>query len=345
MTPDLTAPYPVAYALLDGQVKLERQFILDQAYLKEGDVAFVGGSLIEGTGNRYSDVDVHVITNRLLKERELVLSKHYRVLSPDRSMLSGLSPDAEVFLIHTVVPDTHVKVDIEYRTRLEVESIATDIDVVFEYACRSLVLLTKYMATRDMAFLHRLFNSLPLAGDDSLTRLRQRVDESRFRYLMYRWKASDFAVLLDLLGAWEQGELVRCADLARENMVTQFHAFTHLCGNTNYHRKWILTYARKYMHSPNLYERFVALLTASAGQTDQALRDYILDTLDLVDSIYAESSDLIGRIPRCPTSREACMQLDDLLRLDVGSYSEMEIAYRKKAYAYPGSPTRAWFQP
>lgn len=36
------------YSLLGGSVHLSSDFILDNAYLVDGDAAFVGGSLIEG---------------------------------------------------------------------------------------------------------------------------------------------------------------------------------------------------------------------------------------------------------------------------------------------------------
>ncbi|CAQ84650.1 MULTISPECIES: hypothetical protein [Photorhabdus] len=220
--------------MLNGGLVLTLKFIFDNAYLKDSDAAFLGGSLIEGIGNRYSDIDVHVVTEKLLLEKDIEPKRHYRVLSSNRSILTGKNPEDEVFLIHTVIPGSHVKVDIGYRTIQEIERLASVVQETFDYAVRSLVLLTKYMDNRNMAFIHRLFNSIELCGVDRLDGLRQQIGKHRFEYLMYRWKASDFSVLLDLLGAWESKDWIRCADMARENMVTQFQAYTHLCGNTHY---------------------------------------------------------------------------------------------------------------
>ena len=332
------------FSLLGGSVVLPRQFVLDNAYLREGDSAFAGGSLIEGIGNRYSDVDVHVITDTLLQEKEIAPQRHYRVLSPDRSILTGQSPEAEVFLIHTVIPGSHIKVDIEYRTWAEIDKLAASVRETFDYATESLVLLTKYMNARDMAFIHRLFKSPALRGDMGLERVKAAIGALKFSYLMYRWKASDFSVLLDILGAWEDGDWVRCADLARENMVTQFQAYTHLCGNTNYHRKWIITYARRTSVDEKALTRYLELLTASCGTEEARLKAYILETIDFVDEVFAASHRALLAQPAFPSGVTACEAIDEYLRLEAEDYSDMEVAYRKKAYGVIGLPTRAWFK-
>ncbi|MFV8907666.1 hypothetical protein ABQ333_20765 [Serratia fonticola] len=329
--------------MLDGELILPLQYIFDNAYLKKSDAAFIGGSLIENTGNNYSDVDVHVITETLLREKDIELGRHYRVLSSDRSILTGSKPSEDVFLIHTVVPGSHVKVDIEYRTLVDIEKLAAKVRETFDYAVQSLVLLTKYMDNREMAFIHRLFNSIDLCGDDSLNRLRHQIGKHRFEYLMYRWKASDFAVLLDLLGAWEREDWVRCADMARENMVTQFQAYTHLCGNTHYSRKWIITYAKRYTNEVSLFERYITLLMANCGLSSESQREYILSTIDFVDEIFKASHEILKLEPSFPSGSSACASIDEYFKTAIDTYSEMEKEYRKKAYGISRQPTRNWF--
>ncbi len=341
-----SAPPSDTFELLGGTLQLPRSFVLQNAYLRDGDGAFVGGSLIEGTGNRFSDVDVHVVTERLRLESEIDMRRHYRVLSPDRSILAGDSPQAPVFLIHTVVPQTHVKVDIEYRTTADVDALADGVDQVFAYAVRSLMLLTKYMAARDMAFIHRLFRSQDLCGSPALDGLRTRIGMRRFQYLLYRWKASDFSVLLDILGAWEEGDLLRCADMARENMVTQFHAYTHLCGSTNYHRKWIIKYACRCGVEEALLARYLHLLGAECGGEPQRSADYILAVLDFVDELFAAGAQrLQADYPEVSSGPDACAAIDALARSQQEEYSQMEVDYRKKAYGAAGRATRSWFAP
>ncbi|AEG94250.1 hypothetical protein [Ramlibacter tataouinensis] len=330
--------------LLQGALRLPVPFVLENAYLRPGDGAFIGGSLIEGIGNAYSDIDVHVITERLRQGHEIDVRRHYRVLTPDRSILKGSDPASEVFLIHTVVPGTHVKVDIEYRTLSEVEALARELGETFAYATRSLMLLTKYLGVRDMAFVHRLFHARDLAGGEYLADLRARIGLVRFQYLLYRWKASDFSVLLDILGAWDEGDLVRCADLARENMVAQFQAYTHLCGNTNYHRKWIIKSAQRCATEPKLLARYLRLLSAGFGLSASEIKEYILALMDFVDDIFAAGAHRLGAYAEVPSGMAACSAIDELMEKGDGEYSDMEIDYRKKAYGARTPATRALFR-
>lgn len=331
------------FDLLNGKLKLASDFVLDNAYLIGGDAAFVGGSLIEGIGNAMSDVDVHVVTDDLRKERDIALNRHYRVLSTDRSILTGTTPAADVFLIHTVVPSTHIKVDIEYRSKAELDQLVSQVRSTFDYATQSLVLLTKYLSTRDMAFIHRLFNAHVLAGQAYLDGLRLRIGIATFRYLMYRWKASDFSVLLDIIGAWNGGEWDRCADLARENMVTQFHAYTHLCGNTNLHRKWIVRYAARVDVNSSIYQRYLQLLLGGCGVSTQERKAYILETIDLVDEIFEASRPLLKAEPLFPSGAAAKECIASFFQKETEEYSDMEMQYRLRVYERVPMATRAWF--
>jgi hypothetical protein len=331
-----------AFHLLNGEVEVETDFIRSNAYLQEGDCAFVAGSLIEGIGNRYSDVDVHVITKRLRLEKDIRWKDHFRVLSPERSILTGNSPEAPVFLIHTVVPGNHIKVDVEYRTYSEISGLMATINSTFQYATSSPLLLTKYLPQRELAFIHRLFNSADIAGESSLLGLRNEIDRRKFEYLMYRWKASDYSVLLDMLGAWEDLDWIRCADLARENAVTQFHAYSHLCGNTNYHRKWILSYARRCDIEQRLVQGFQSILTSGFAD-EKGGKDFVIRSLDFVDEIFEATNKRLEALEIVPSGALAINLIEDGHREDAGEYSDMEVAYRKKPYGVAGVPTREWF--
>jgi hypothetical protein len=342
---DNSEPCDKNISLLGGKVILEHDFIIDNSYIRPGDAVIVGGSLIEGIGNINSDVDVYVITDRLRRESEVDLHRHFRVFDTDRSILTGSDPNADVYLLHTVVPGERIKVDIEYRTWEDLAALSEIVDDLFQAACKSLIsLTTTVLERRSLAFIHRLHNSKILRANAALMQVKDGLNVIKFKYLMYRWKASDYSVLLDMQGAWEDRDWIRCADMARENMVTQFHAFTHLCGNTNYHRKWIITYAERLNVSKSLFDRYLGLLTCSAGQTEDDLRSYILETIEFVDEIFAACSRMLQEEPLYPSGAAARSAIDTYFRSEAGDYSENEVAYCKKAYGAPTAPTRDWFR-
>lgn len=330
-------------SLLNGEIQVDPETILGNAYLQKGDALVVGGSLIEGIGNRNSDIDVYVLTDELRRAGELKFDDHFRVFSPQRNILTPQDADEEVYLVHTVLPGQRIKVDIEYKTWDVVEAIADSVVGLFEYAVRTLISLTAPFDRRDLAFVHRMYNSIVLSESAKLGSFLKRLTRPMFQYLMFRWKVADYSALLDLQGAWKQGDLVRCADLARENMVTQFHAHTHLCGNTNYHRKWILSYALMHDVDAGLYERYVRLLMHGPGLGETEIRRYIHDTLDFVDQLFEANSHKLALQPLFPSGLRAIEMIDAYRADSAGDYSQDELAYAKKSYGEAGAPTRMWF--
>lgn len=329
--------------LLDGAVALTKDFVLCNSYVKQGDFAFLAGSLVEGIGNRFSDVDMYVITKQLRSAQEIDLSRHYRAIGPDRSLVSDNASTGPISVLHTLIPGSSVKLDIEFKTHDELNELASQVERLFDYACGHLVLLTKTMSWRERAFLHRIFHAVPVADADALQHARAKIDQRRFRYLLYRWKASDFSELLDLLGAWEGEEWERCVDLAREHAVNQFQALTHLMGNTHYDRKWLLRYANMTGVETRLLAAFRLLLLSGPGTDPCEMRRYVLSAIDFCDEVYRCCKPLLEHFCGIPAGAAAMQMLDDYYRSSAGAYSGMEIAYRKRPYGYAGAPTREWF--
>lgn len=331
-------------SLLGGKVLLDRDFVVANAYLRSDDAIIVGGSLLEGVGNFNSDVDAYVLTDRLRRRNEIRLDSHFRVFGPDRSILGPSDEKSEVFLVHTMIPGERIKLDIEYRTWAELSEIADQVEGLFEHARKSLISLTTLIERRTLAFIHRLHNSKVLRASTKLADLRERLSLEKLRYLLYRWKIADFSVLLDMQGAWNEGDFIRCADMARENMVTQFHAYTHLCGNSSYNRKWIIPYANRLNLDGTLLDEYLMLLTAGMGRSDDELREFIWSTLDFVDRVLLACSERLYHESLYPSGADALSAIDSFFRSEAGDYSEIEIAYCKKPYGESPLPTRAWFR-
>ena len=270
---------------LGGRVAVPHSFILDNTYAREGDIVIVAGTLIEGIGNAYSDIDVYVITDRLRALREVDTGRHHRVISVDREILKNGMPDREVLLIHTVVPGTEIKVDVEFRTFAEIDALFGRLNDLFEHATKSLILLVPVLSERQESLIHRMFHGVPILDVPGYHRMMQGIDRSRYAYLQYRWKASDFSVLIDLLGTWQNGELDRSVDIARENLITQMFAYVHLLGATNSRRKWLLREIDRHLTSPEdrrVREAFMAHLYLRGTETDEGKKTYVRTSLDLV---------------------------------------------------------------
>lgn len=330
-----------AVALPALGIDLPFEEILASCYPRADDIIFVSGTLVEGIGNRYSDIDVYVITDRYRSSAEVDLSRHHRVLSPARDIIRGGADPQDVMLIHTVVPGTAAKIDVEYKTFDEVQDLFARVHDIFTYASQNLILLTKRLTDREEAFIHRLFNCVPVQNPAALGELLKGIRLSEYSYLGYRWVASDFAVLLDIAGAWSAGELDRAVELARENAFTQLAGYLRLRGLTNFRRKWLLTYLER-MDVAGIRARFIELMYMRGADDTLAKADYVRRALDFVDDLFSLAHPVLAAMSGVPSGARAL----DLLRRDrkadglANEYADWELAYRSKAYGLAGAPTR-----
>src|ERR1700743_3329478 len=191
--------------VLDGQLQVDTSFVLDNCYAAEGDAVIMAGSLVEGMGNRYSDLDVYVFCESPKLSSAVNLDGHYRVISNARKIVRDRDGDCEVMLVHTVLPQSGVKVDVEFKTYRELAQLQVRVDEIFAYARQNLVLLSQRLSFREESLMHRLFTGTVLLGAQKLEDFRSGFSKAKYCYLAYRWSASDFSVLLDLMGSWAQG--------------------------------------------------------------------------------------------------------------------------------------------
>lgn len=333
--------------LLKGTISVDVDFITSQCYLLPNDLVILAGSLVEDMGNRYSDLDVYVIADELRSGDMIDVRRHHRVLTVDRDILREGDPLKQVRLIHTVLPHSKIKVDVEFRTRRELEQMFDEVRSMHAYACDNLIMMSKRLKPRDEFIIHRLFNCVPIVNESALDALRSQLSRPQYAYLSYRWFASDFSVLLDLLGAWHQGRIDLAADLARELVVLEMTAFLCLLGVTNVRRKWLLAYVEQIEMDSTIRQRFLESFFFQGADNTQQKMALVERSLDLIDDIYDASCPLLERLPN-PSGEQALAKLRREVRLDPTEgeeYVEMEYNFRAKPYGQKGTPTRLLLPP
>ncbi|NPV78429.1 MAG: hypothetical protein HPY59_18890 [Anaerolineae bacterium] len=314
--------------------------ILEQAYLEEGDILFCAGTLIEGQGNLCSDLDVYVITNQLRQARSISISRHHRVLTESRDIVRADECTTDpVRLIHTTIPGRATKIDIEFRTFAEVVNLYASIRDIYEYAAHNLILLTKRVSERDESFIHRLQNSVCLHGHVGYDSLLAELPKEQYRYLGYRWVASDFSVLLDIAGAVSSNDWLRAVDLSRENLIAQTSGYMRAQGLTNFRRKWVSYYAKQYLSEDLVQEFHHLYLLQRVNATPSACQAFVQRSLDFVDRIFERTHPVLQQQTAFPSGEEARKELDTAQGNRNDLYSTLEYEYRKKAYGEAIRPT------
>ncbi|MET0106404.1 MAG: hypothetical protein ABW072_14870 [Sedimenticola sp.] len=338
-------------SILDGSVTVSHDFILENAYAGDDDVVIAASSLVEGIGNKYSDLDIYVIKKALPKASEIDLERHHRVITADREIVSSDNLDQvseqDVLVIHTVIPGTNIKVDVEFKTFAYFDRLAARVDELFNYAANNLEMLSKVLTDRDNSIFHRLLNAVVIKNEADYQQLNKKFNPDQYCYLAYRWLASDFSVLLDIFGAASRQEWDRCIEISRINILHEMQAYIHLLGCTNIDPKWMLTYLDKLQGKQhgNIRENFYRLfyLQGVAYDSGRSKQDYMLECLDFCDELFHLSRTQLLRNPCYPSGKEAIAKLQSRFKLsDVFTYEVMEYQYRAKVYESSYTPTREW---
>lgn len=303
---------------------------LSPLMIKPDDIVIASGTLVEGIGNEYSDIDIYVITDKLRHSRDIDISNFYRVISPEKEIIQK-GDEKDILLVHLPVEKTGVKIDVEFKTFDDVESITNLLINNYNYAISNHILLTKQMSERQMSFMHRIHNSICLFNQKGLEEIKRKIPTSMLSYYLYRLNASDFADLLDITGAWRKNEIERCFDLARENLIKQMLAYTFLSGNTDYKRKWLLTRMKQIGINDDLYQRFTILFLRTKLMSD---KNYIIETLRMVDEIFTLSALFFHKTTDSvmPKAHSVLTWLDHEKKKCVKEYEKAEVDYRCKAY-------------
>lgn len=332
---------------------LSADTVLRHAYVRPDDVVFVAGTLIEGIGNQFSDIDVYVISARRPRVRDIRAADHLRVLTVDRKIVDeryaaqAAHADEEVLLVHGETEFDGVKIDVEFKTYDEVMALSNKVSDIFSYAKSHLLLLTIGLSEREKMFLHRLRFCHLIQGHERYRKICAQISYARYNYLLYRWTASDYSIFLDIVGAASTGEWLRAIELARSNALQQTLAYLNLIGVSNFDPKWLLTYldvaaAVGYVDAA-LKEKFDDLYCYRGVEPSRSdtLQQYIERSLDYIDLLFWRSREHIARNPLLfSLSGSNALIFDADCKDGAGLYSTLERVYRGKAYGFPALPSR-----
>lgn len=337
--------------VLGGEVKIPTSFILNNAYHSDGDIVLATSSLIEGIGNKYSDLDIYVIRDRMPRVFEIEPSNHHRAITVSRTIVTEenrkIIADEEVFLIHTVLPGTEIKVDVEFKTFAYFDKLSENIQELFEYACDNLEMFSKYLPDRDNSVIHRIFSAKSLTSSEKFQTLKKKFNRQHYSYIAYRWLASDFSILLDIFGAASKNEWDRCVEMSRVNLARQVQGYLHLLGCTNVDQKWMLTYLDGFDTGEVklIKKRYLELFYFVGVDLKNSFtkRLYVEKSLDFCDRLFHLSRKYLMSNPNYPSGKTALIHLKSRFSLTHNfSYEKMEYLYRAKAYAVGIVPTKYW---
>ncbi len=235
--------------------------------------AYLSGSLVCGLGNPWSDIDIFVITDRkpvgpFAKEVETnAVSQHYV---------------------------NERRVDFEFWRPQKVREMARRL-AAFELGTCKTIQGTVFLLIEEL-FIHRLKIGYPLLNSAALREYQALFDFDYFR-LYQAEEAIRFAdaLLEDLCGMMESGDLNVALLLSRDVVNAAIDAYSHWSGNTDPSRKWRLKHLEaavgRSSRAPDLLEHFWELQFPDARvlrRDEAACRSHLEKAIRFVNRLVSE---------------------------------------------------------
>jgi hypothetical protein len=270
-------------SLLKGRVRLDPADLLQHSRAESQDVVVLSGTLLEGIGNLYSDLDLYVIGEELPHQ------------GPDALSMQVVREDGRVRRINeTLECAGNIVLDIQYYTFRELATLARSLNELYAESKRSTRIFRKTLHPDDEDLIHKLLTGTLLQDGTGRFNARETFDPGKFCFLKYRNEVGGYAEFRDLAGSWMDGDLDSCLYNMRSYLISQVSGMMFLAGNTNPRPKWFVrrlgSLGEEYLE---LRERIMTWMLG-ARHTDPQKREAIETACDLIDTTYVLTRSVLG---------------------------------------------------
>lgn len=285
---------PNRIELLQGRVAIDPYDLLGRSRATEDDVVVLSGTLLEGFGNLYSDLDLYVIGNELPTK------------GPEPPTKLVVREDGCVRRINETLEDSaNILLDVQYYTFRELDTLARSLLALYRECRQNTQIYRKTLHHEDEDLIHKLLTGTVLHDGTGRFNARDTFDPGMFCFLKYRNEVGGYAEFRDLVGSWTAGDLDTCLYNSQGYLISQVSGMMFLAGNTNPRPKW---FVRRLSVLPDEYRDIregVISWMQGAHRTERQKRDAIESACDLIDTTYRHVRKLLATNPRYFSVEEA----------------------------------------
>lgn len=234
------------------------------------DTAWVSGSLIEGIGNKSSDIDIYVaIDSSLVKDKRMHKESEFY---------------EEVYFSNSK------RVDYEYWDSIEISKLAERLNQAPIFDDKKSIL--GYFSELEVEFIHRILVGVPLVNEHNFTNLQNMFNKNYLRVYLVKEKCINVDDAFDdTVGILDGGDIVSAAYRARFTVESSIDMLLYSYGITNgkeKHRyRFIKQVANRYPETVPLIQNFW-LLSKHIPDREDKLLQYIHKCLSLSEDIVHE---------------------------------------------------------
>lgn len=285
---------PPQIELLGGRVIVDPYELLGRSRATERDVVVLSGTLLEGFGNFYSDLDLYVIGDELPNK------------GPDAPAMLVIREDGCVRRVNETLEDpANILLDVQYYTYHELDTLARSLRTLYQESRQSTQIYRKTLHHEDEDLIHKLLTGTILQDTSAGFDARRTFDPGMFCFLKYRNEVGGYAEFRDLIGSWAAGDLDTCIYNTRGYLISQVSGMMFLAGSTNPRPKW---FVRRLASLPAEYadiKEGVMAWLEGPHRTTLEKSEAVESACNLIDATYAHARALLGTNPMYLSVEEA----------------------------------------
>ena len=272
--------------LLNGRISLDPVDLLGYSRAMDTDVVMISGTLLEGIGNPYSDLDMYVIGEQLPS------------VAPTGPVTLVIREDGRVRRVNEALPHAGgIILDVQYYTLHELSTLSRSLNELYAESRQSARIFRKTLHPDDEDLIHKLLTGTVLRDDARVFDAHKIFDRGRFCFLKYRNEVGGYAEFRDLMGSWNDGDLDSCLFNMRNYLVSQVSGMLFLAGSTNPRPKWFLRRLASFGEPYTGLRRGLLSWLHGARGTDAQKREAIETACHLIDSTWTHIRSLLGTAP------------------------------------------------
>ena len=273
--------------LLDGRVIVDAEELLRHSRAAEGDVVVLSGTLLEGFGNLYSDLDLYVIGDELPTQ------------GPDVPAVLVVREDGRVRRINETLGDAaHILLDVQYYTFRELDTLARSLSALYQESRHSTRIFRRTLHHEDEDLIHKLLTGKVLREGTSGFDASKTFEPGTFCFLKYRNEVGGYEEFRDLVGSWSAGDLDTCLYNTRGYLVSQVSGMMFLAGSTNPRPKWFVKRLASLGPEYSDLRDGVMSWMYSERRTPSQKREGVAAACNLIDATYMHARMLLDTNPR-----------------------------------------------
>lgn len=280
--------------LLQGRVTVDANELLERSRAHPSNVVILSGTLLEGFGNLYSDLDLYVISESL------------PATASDEPTQLVVREDGGLRRVNETLPAaSDVLLDVQYYTFRELETLSRSLNSLYTEAREGTQIFRKTLHHEDEDLVHKLLSGRVLQDGTQGFQARAIFDPDAFCFLKYRNEVGGYAEFRDIVGSWSAGDFDTCLFNTRNYLISQVSGLMFLAGNTNPRPKWFVRrLASLATLHPQLPEAVVLWMHGARPGVFQK-SEAIEAAFELIDTTYALARELLGANPKSFSAQEA----------------------------------------